>query len=126
MPKQGTIYEEGPYSFNASEAIARGLGVKLGAAAKEVDLCDTQGEVSYGVAIHAKAAGEEVSVLRRGRFAGAISGAAIALHADVMVNAAGKYITAVATNVIVGKALTATSGADEEFVLELDTAERVA
>jgi hypothetical protein len=47
-----------------------------------------------------------------------ISGAAIAADALVTSDAAGKGITAASGHVVNGRALTATSGADEEFTLD--------
>lgn len=123
-PKLGTIYEEGPYTFIAASAIERGFAVKRTANRNEVEECDTQGEAAYGVAINKAAAGEPVSVLRRGRYARAIASGAISLHDPVTPGTAGKYEPALTGDVIAGKALTATSADGDEFVIELDTAER--
>lgn len=126
MPNLGTIYQEGPYTFIAASAIERGFAVKRTANDNEVEECDAQGEASYGVAINKAAAGEPVSVLRRGRYDRAIASAAIALHAQVTVGTTGKYETAATGDLIAGVALNATAADGDEFTIELDTAERVA
>lgn len=124
--KQGSTYVEGPYSFNASAVITRGHAVDVSSNVKEVTEITSQGAKSYGVAIASAKAGEEVAVLRRGRFAKAVAGAAIALNAQVTPGTGGKYETALTADVVAGWARTAPAADGDEFLLELDTAERAA
>lgn len=47
----------------------------------------------------------------------AVAGAAVAAGADVAVNASGQFVTAAATNVVVGKAITAAGAAGEVLTI---------
>lgn len=127
MAGLGTIYAEGPYSMEAVGDVRQGRAVKLvTAATKQVEECDAAGEAAYGLAIHDKSSGEQVSVQRQGRNEDAVCGAAIAaIGTDVTPDVEGRYVTAVTGNVIVGKALTTTTVADQKFTIQLDIAGNV-
>ena len=105
-------------SYNAAEAVTEGYGVKLGSSSFEVDLCDTQGEAVLGVAEYDAAIGEQVAVVTSG-LVKAIAGAAISLGANVMVDADAMFITATATNRIVGIAETAAAADGDEFTMRI-------
>ena len=76
------------------------------------------GEQAGGVALWDIAATEAGTMVEIGHVA-VLSGAAVAAGAEVMSNAAGKAITGTATNLSLGQALTAASGADELILVKL-------
>lgn len=118
-------------TYEAEVAFARGLGVVAGTAADQVKLPAAIGDRIVGVAIQegdpaatGKDAGQKNPAIQSSGEVIAISGAAITRGAPVKVDAAGKFIAAggEATTTVVnvaGIAITATSAADEEFVLQL-------
>lgn len=106
----------------AATAITMGHGVALTTTENTVDLNDTAGEKSYGVAMNTAAVGEAVAVLVKGVFDKAVAGAALAtIGVDLMVNASGRYIAATTggTKRVVGRNLTTSSGDGVEFTLEV-------
>lgn len=113
------------YTFVAGGAIGRGHAVKLHTTENQVVQCDSQGEIAYGIALNEALAGEQVTVLRRGRHSKAISGAALTLNAQLTPGADGQYEVAATGDVVVGYAREAVGAADLEFCVELDTAHRV-
>lgn len=118
----GTIYAEPPITRIASEAITMGHGVKDTSTENTVDLNDTAGEKSAGVALNDAAAGEPVAVLRSGHFDKAVAGAALAtIGVPLMVNSSGRYVAATTggTKRVVGYNRTTASGDGDQFVLEL-------
>ncbi len=123
---KGYIYEEGPYGLLGSGVINVGHAVKYTANVDEVEECDTAGEASYGIAIEDGADAEHLSILRRGKFDGAIAGAALATpDTELQVNAAGRYIAALTGDVVVGWNRTTTAADGDPFQIELDTAQRL-
>lgn len=82
-------------------------------------VCSTAGENVDGIISEGKAAGLHSS-FKTGNQLKAIAGAAVAVGAKVMTNASGKLITATATKHVFGTAITAASGADVLFTVEVD------
>lgn len=118
----GTVYAEPPITRIASESISMGHGVKVTTTENTVDLNDTTGEKSVGVALNDAAAGEAVAILRSGTFDKAVAGAALAtIGVDLMVNGSGRYIAATTggSKRVVGRNLTTASGDGDQFVIEL-------
>lgn len=127
MAGLGTLYEEGPYSFEAVDDVRQGRAVKLvTAATKQVEECDTAGESAHGLAIHDKSSGEQVSVQRQGTNEDAVCGAAIAtIGTDLATDDEGRYVTAVTGDVVLGKNLTLTTVAGQKFTIQLSVAENI-
>lgn len=117
----GTIYVDGPYSRLAVGAIRRGRAVKAELTdSKQVEECDTAGEASEGIAIHTKEDGDQVSVQRQGQNEDAVCGAALAtLETELATDNQGRYVAAVAGDVVLGRNKTTTAGADELFTIQL-------
>lgn len=117
----GTIYVDGPYSRLAVDDIRRGRAVKPDVSdSKQVEECDTAGEASEGIAIHSKLDGEQVSVQRQGQNEDAVCGEALAtIGLELATDDEGRYVAAAAGDVILGRNLTTTSGADEQFTIQL-------
>lgn len=123
----GTIFEDGPHTLTASGAVNVGHAVKRTAALNTAEECDSAGEASFGVAIEDAADAEPFAALKAGRYDRAVAGAALAtLHVDLAVNDSGRYVAAVATDVVVGRNLTAAAGDGSTFTIELVDSERVA
>lgn len=121
MAGLGTIYSDGPYSRLAVGAIRRGRAVKpVVADSKQDEECDTAGEASEGIAIHTKADGEQFSVQRGGQNEDAVCGAALAtIGTELATDNQGRYVPAVADDVVLGRNLTTTANADELFTIQL-------
>lgn len=92
------------------------FAVKLGSNDQEVDLAGANEGI--GILMNSPNVGETAEVAMLGGGALGNSGAAIAKGAVVRSDAAGKLVTAVGTNLALGIALSATSGADEYFEIE--------
>jgi len=120
----GQNYVSGPYTMEAQEAISRGYAVKLKAGAdKQVELCDSQGEAAYGIAIETKAAGQGIAILPctfGNRFDKAVADEALAtLYTKLTVAANGKFEPALTGDRVVGINLSTASGSDDTFEIEL-------
>lgn len=92
------------------------FAVKLGTLPEEIDLAGV-GE-GIGILMNEPKVGETAEVAMLGGGALGQSGAAIAKGAEVSSNAAGKLITSLVTNKVLGIAVSPTSGADEYFEIE--------
>lgn len=77
----------------------------LPAAGTMPDVIFTEGDVKIGAAVQ--------GAIPNGGIIPVLAGAAVVAGADVTTDAAGKFITAVAGNAIVGRAVTAATAADE-------------
>lgn len=117
----GTIYVDGPYSRLAVGAIRRGRAVKPDISdSKQVEECDTAGEAAEGIAIHTKEDGDQVSVQRQGQNEDAVCGEALAtIGLELATDNQGRYVAAGAGDVVLGRNLTTTAGADETFTIQL-------
>lgn len=71
-----------------------------------------------GIALHDAADGESFTIVTRGDVV-CTSGAAITAPDEVAVDANDKIVAAVATDHVIGQALTSTTGADEDVLVEL-------
>jgi len=98
------------FTAEADLSAAQFLGVNGGTAAGQVALAGA-GEAIFGVLQNKPTAGQAAEVMNKGVTKG-ISGAAILVHVQVEVDAAGKFIT-LAAGVPVGFALEAAGAADE-------------
>jgi hypothetical protein len=92
--------------------------VKRGAAVKGILQCSVAGEMAIGVSKFDIVNGEVGPVVTDG-ITRVTSGAALALNAEVSTDADGKAKTAVSGEHVLGQALNATSGADEDFEIKI-------
>ena len=83
-----------------------------------LNLCGA-GDGCDGIISEGKAAGLSSSI-KTGNQLKAIAGAAVAIGAKVTPNAAGKFITTTAGTEVFGTAISAASGADVLFTIEVD------
>lgn len=109
---------DGQRTYLADAAIAtRYLLVKIGSDANHIAVCSAVTDNPIGLCTDEPAAAEdETNVAILGASPGThigVSGAAITAGAYVATTAAGKLQTAVATQFVIGRALTAAAGADE-------------
>jgi hypothetical protein len=103
-------------SYEADGAVTQFRGGQI--TATGVKQCDASGQRCDGVIAWDAADGEQVTLMTGG-VQTAISGAAVAAAAEVMVDDDGKFITHVAGagNEVAGIAETPTTGADQTFKL---------
>ena len=92
------------------------FGVKFGTDAEEVDLAGA-GE-GFGVLMNSPLVGETAEVAMNGGGAMVQSGAAYAKGAELACDAAGKFVAASSTNIVLGIAIDAAGGADEYREIE--------
>ncbi len=108
-------------SFKASADLsaAQYLLVKLHTVQDQIALAAAHDDEVIGILQDAPAAAGRHCLVRVSGVSKCVSGAAVTLHADVISDAAGKGIDSAATSGqnegVVGKALEATTGADEVF-----------
>jgi hypothetical protein len=118
-----SINSSATFTGVASAAITNGAGkaVKLDANGGVV-LCSKAGDVAIGVLLldspDSIAAGESVTYQIKD-IGSAVAGVAIAAGSAVATDANGKFAPAVATNFIVGYAMTAASGDKSIFLLDI-------
>jgi len=103
---------------NTGDTVTGQLGVIFSAEPNLIEIADTAGDKILGVALWDGIATEMVTIVKSG-FVKVQSGAAVVAGVPVMVNAAAKFITATTGEFVVGQALEAASGADEEIEIEL-------
>ncbi len=99
--------------------------VKRGAGQDEVVLGAAAADLIEGVTVEDIPNNGHRSIQTGGK-ALLLSGAAVALNALITCDAQGRGITAATGNLVKGQACSATSGADEEFEIELWTGRFVA
>lgn len=92
------------------------LGVKVDGSGNAI-ACSVNGEQAYGVLLNDPASGEEATVAISG-ITKAEAGGAIAVGANVAVDADGQFITAATADIIVGIARSAAGAAGEVFSLD--------
>jgi len=87
-----------------------------GTAAGEINLAGAG--TGFAILMNKPKLGESAEVAMAGGGALGVSGAAVAKGAWVASDAAGKLVTAVATDSVIGRALSSTAGADVHFEIE--------
>ncbi len=106
-------------SYLAEEAMATaGYGVVPGTDQNEVLLAGAAPDELTGVVLFPALIDEPVSIVEKGHVA-VMSGAAVTINDPLTTDANGRFIAAVATNVILGIAMMAASGADELFIARI-------
>jgi len=99
-------------------AVTEKLAVTFTAAPKQVDTASVAGGFIFGIAMWTAAAGETVTIIQSGHVI-CTSGDAVTVGAEVAIDAAGKIVDAVSTDLVVGLALTATAATDEDVLVDL-------
>lgn len=118
-----------PLTFTASEDLVRYRFAKLGTGDNIVDQCDSQGESAFGVVVEdvdqSEADGASIWPLNRGGIVPVEASAAVTAGVDVTTSANGRVELAASSDIVLGTAVEAASGAGHVIGIAINDAQRV-
>ena len=103
---------------NTGTTVVEKRGVILVAEPNLVDQAAVATLPIFGVALWSAAAGLPVTIVQNGDMI-VEAGGVVAMNAELAMDASGKFVTAVATNNIVGRALTSAAADTDLFLAEI-------